>query len=179
MLLQMAIFYSFYQSSSVTQLCPALCDPMDCSMPGFPVHHHLLEFAQTHVCWVSDAIQPSRFLSSPSPLAFNLFMAKWYSIGHKWIYMGIYIPYMCISYLLFLLFLLFWPCPMAGGILAPWRRKKPVFPALQGRFLTTGPMGKSLPHLYPFLCHEHLTAFMSCLPTLQLSFVLSFFFWEW
>jgi len=57
---------------SVTQLCPTLCDPMDCSTLGFPVLHHLPEFAQTHVHWVVDAIQPSRPLSSPSPLTFNL-----------------------------------------------------------------------------------------------------------
>ena len=55
---------------SVTQQCPTLCDPMDCSTPGFPVHHQLLELAQTHVHRVSDVIQPS--LSSPSPPAFNL-----------------------------------------------------------------------------------------------------------
>ena len=46
--------------------------PLDCSMPGFPVYHHLLELAQTHVHWVSDAIQPSHSLSSPSPPAFSL-----------------------------------------------------------------------------------------------------------
>ena len=57
----------FYQFSSVSQLCPTLCDPMDCSMPGFPVHHQLLELAQTHVHQVSDTIQPSHPLSSPSP----------------------------------------------------------------------------------------------------------------
>ena len=57
----------FYQFSSVSQLCPTLCDPMDCSMPGFPVHHQLLELAQTHVHQVSDAIQPSHPPSSPSP----------------------------------------------------------------------------------------------------------------
>ena len=50
----------------------ALCDPMDCSTPGFPVLHYLLEFAQTHVHWVSDAIQPSHPLLSPSSPAFNL-----------------------------------------------------------------------------------------------------------
>ena len=55
---------------SVTQLSPALCNPMDCSTPGFPVFHYIPELAQTHVHWVSDAIQPS--LSSPSPPAFNL-----------------------------------------------------------------------------------------------------------
>ena len=56
---------------SVTQLCPTVCDPMDCNMPGFPVLHHLLEFAQTHVHWVRDAIQPSPPLSSPSSPALN------------------------------------------------------------------------------------------------------------
>ena len=49
-----------------------LCNPMDCSMPGFPVHHQLLEFTQTYVHWVIDAIQPSYPLSSPSPPIFNL-----------------------------------------------------------------------------------------------------------
>ena len=56
----------------VAQSCPTLCDPMDCSTPGFHVLHHLPEFAQTHVHWVNDAIQPSHPLSSPSPPAFNL-----------------------------------------------------------------------------------------------------------
>ena len=58
------------QFSSVTQSCPTLCDPMDCSMPGFPVHHQLPELTQTHVHHISDAIQPSHPLSSPSPPAF-------------------------------------------------------------------------------------------------------------
>ena len=56
---------------SVVQSSPTLCDPTDCSTPGFPVLHHLLELAQTHVHWVSDAILPSHPLSSPSPSAFN------------------------------------------------------------------------------------------------------------
>ena len=56
----------------VTQLCRTLCNPMDCSMPGFPVHHQLPELAQTHVHRVGDAIQPSHPLSSPFPPAFNL-----------------------------------------------------------------------------------------------------------
>ena len=60
------------QFSSVAKLCLTLCDPMDCSTPGFPVHHQLLEFTQTHVHQVGDAIQPSHPLSSPSPPAFNL-----------------------------------------------------------------------------------------------------------
>ena len=53
------------QSNSVAQSSLSLCDPTDCSMPGLPVHHQFLEFTQTHVRWVSDAIQPSRPLSSP------------------------------------------------------------------------------------------------------------------
>ena len=57
---------------SVTQFCLTLCNPIDCSMPGFPVHCHLLELAQTHVHWVSDAIQPHLPLSSSSLPAFNL-----------------------------------------------------------------------------------------------------------
>ena len=57
---------------SVAQSCPTLCDPMDCSTPGFPVPHHLPEFAQTHIHRVGDAIQPSHALSSPSPPALNL-----------------------------------------------------------------------------------------------------------
>ena len=61
-----------FQSSSVTQSCPTLCDPMDCSTPSLPVHHQLLEFTQIHVHWVSDAIQPSHPLLSPTPPAFNL-----------------------------------------------------------------------------------------------------------
>ena len=64
--------YLISQFSSVAQSCPALCDPMDHSMPGFPVLHHLLEFAQTHAHCVNDAIQPFHPLSSPSPPALNL-----------------------------------------------------------------------------------------------------------
>ena len=58
--------------SSVTQLCLTLCDPMDCSMPDFPVHHQLPEPTQTHVHRTGDAIQPSHPLSSPSLPAFDL-----------------------------------------------------------------------------------------------------------
>ena len=59
------------QFSSVAQSCPTLCDPMNCSTPGLPVHHQLPEFTQTHVHQVRDAIQPSHPLSSPSPPAPN------------------------------------------------------------------------------------------------------------
>ena len=58
---------------SVAQSCLTLCDPVDCSTPGFPVLHYLVEFAQIHVYWVGDAIQPLHSLSSPSPPAFNLY----------------------------------------------------------------------------------------------------------
>ena len=59
------------QFSSVTQSSPTFCDPMNRSTPGLPVHHKLLEFTQTHVHCIGDAIQPSRPLSSPSPPAPN------------------------------------------------------------------------------------------------------------
>ena len=64
------------QFSSVAQSCPALYDPMGCSMPGLPVHHQLPKLTQTHVHWVSDAIQPSHPLSSPSPPSFNISQHK-------------------------------------------------------------------------------------------------------
>ena len=74
------------QFSSVAQTCPTLCDPMDCSMPGLPVHHQLPEFTQTHVHWVGDDIQPSHPLPSPSP-AFKLSqyqgLFQWVSALHQ------------------------------------------------------------------------------------------------
>ena len=76
-----------YQFCSVAQLCPAICDPMDCSTPGIPEHHQLLELAQTHVHQVSDAIQPSHPLLSPFPPAFNLSqhqgLFQWVSSSHQ------------------------------------------------------------------------------------------------
>ena len=78
----------FFKFSSVAQLCPTLCEPMDCSTTGLPVHHQLLELAQTHVHRVSDAIQPSHPLSSRSPPAFNLSqdqgLFKWVSSSIRW-----------------------------------------------------------------------------------------------
>ena len=62
----------YSQFSSVVQLCSTLCDPMDCSTPGFPVHHRILEPTQTHVHHMGDAIQPFHPLPFPSPPAFNL-----------------------------------------------------------------------------------------------------------
>ena len=66
------VYYMGVQLSSVAQSCLTLCDPMDCSTPGFPVHHQVPELTQTHVHRVSDAIRLSHPLSSPSPPAFNL-----------------------------------------------------------------------------------------------------------
>jgi len=75
------------QFSSVTQLCPTLCDPVDCSTPGLPVHHQLPEFSQTHVYRVPDAIQPYHILSPPFPPSFNLCqhqgLFKWVSSLHQ------------------------------------------------------------------------------------------------
>ena len=65
------IAFSSVQFSSVAQSCPTLCDPINRSMPGLPVHHQLPEFTETHVHQVSDAIQPSHPLASPSPPASN------------------------------------------------------------------------------------------------------------
>ena len=65
------------QFSSVAQLCATLCDPMDCSMPGFPVHHQLPEFAQIHIHQVSDTIQPSHPLLSPSLLVYDYLNAMY------------------------------------------------------------------------------------------------------
>ena len=76
-----------YLVSSVVQSCPTVCDPMDCSTSGLPVHHQLPEFTQTHVHWVGVAIQPSHPLSSPSPPAFNLSqhqgLFRWVSSSHQ------------------------------------------------------------------------------------------------
>ena len=73
--------------SSVALSCPTLCDPMNCSMPGLPVHHQLPESTQTHVHWVSDATQPSHPLSSPSPPALNPSqhqgLLQWVSTSHQ------------------------------------------------------------------------------------------------
>ena len=82
-----AIPLTLVQFRSVAQSCPTLCNPMDCSTPGFLVHHQLRELAQVHVHWVSDVIQPSYPLSSPSPPAFNLSqhqgLFKWISSLHQ------------------------------------------------------------------------------------------------
>ena len=75
------------QLSSVAQSCPTLCDPMNHSTPGLPVHHQLPEFTQTHVHRVGDAIQPSHPLLSPSPPALNLSqhqgLFQWVSSSHQ------------------------------------------------------------------------------------------------
>ena len=75
------------QIRSVAQSCPTLCNPMNRSTPGLPVHHQIPEFTQTHIHWVSDAIQPSHPLSSPSPPAPNpsqhQSLFQWVSSSHE------------------------------------------------------------------------------------------------
>ena len=80
--------FLYSQHSSVAQSYPTLCDPIDCSTPGLPVHQQLLEVTQTHVHWVGDAIQPSHPLSSSSSPTFNLsqhqgFFFHWVSSSHQ------------------------------------------------------------------------------------------------
>ena len=81
------VFSDMAQFSSAAQSCPTLCAPMDCSTPGLPVHHQLPEFTQTHVHRISDAIQSSHPLSSPSPPDFNLSqhqgLFQWVSSLHQ------------------------------------------------------------------------------------------------
>ena len=76
------------QFSSVTQSCLTLCDPMNCSTPGLPVHHQLPESIKTHVHWVSDDIQPPHPLFSPSPPALNLSQCQslfqWVALHIRW-----------------------------------------------------------------------------------------------
>ena len=86
-LLRIYFLFGTVQFSSVAQLCLALCDPMDRSTPGLPVHHQLLETTQIHVHWVGDTIQPSYPLLSPSPAALSLpqhqGLFKWVSSSHQ------------------------------------------------------------------------------------------------
>ena len=83
----MSLISAFFSSSSVAQSCPTLWDPVDWSTPNLPIHHQLPEFTQTHVHWVSDAIQPSHPLSSPSPPTVNLSqhhgLFQWLSSSHQ------------------------------------------------------------------------------------------------
>ena len=82
----LAVSYSV-QFSSVARSCLTLCNPINCSSPGLPVHHQLLEFTQTNFHRVGDAIQPSHPLSSPSPPALNLSkhrgLFQWVSSSHQ------------------------------------------------------------------------------------------------
>ena len=79
--------YTSVQFSSVAQSCQTLCNPLNRSLPGLPVHHQLPEFTQTHVHWVGDAIQPSHPLSSPSPPAPNpsqhKILFQWVNSSHE------------------------------------------------------------------------------------------------
>ena len=82
-----SLYICRYSSSSVQFSHSVVCDPMDCSTPGFPVYHQLPERAQTHVYWVSDATQPSHPLPSASPTTFNLSqhqsLFQWVNSSHE------------------------------------------------------------------------------------------------
>ena len=100
------------QFSSVAQSCPTLCDPMNCSTPGLPVHHHLPEFTQTHVHRVGDAIQPSHPLSSPFPPAPNpsqhQSLFQWVNSLHWAKTLSLFIDIYSFIYS-FYFFFIFWP----------------------------------------------------------------------
>ena len=85
--IQVFVFYLPSEFSSVAQLYLTLCDPMNCSTPGLPVHHQLPEFTQTRIHWVGDAILPSHLLSFPSPPVLNLSqhqgLFQWVSSSHQ------------------------------------------------------------------------------------------------
>ena len=127
-----------YQFSSVAQLCPTLYDPMDCSTPGFPVHHQLPEFAQTHVHWVSNAIQPSHPLSSPSP-AFSL--SQHQGLFHSFIKISHHI--LCVSYDMIF--------PKSGSL--PTLSRPSTLQKSQGQCL----LQCTAPQMYGKYCHLMLT----------------------
>ena len=138
------------QFSSVAQLCLTLCDPMDCSTPGFPVHHQLLEFAQTHVHWVSDAIQPAHPLSSPSP-AFSL--SQHHVLLHSFIKISHHI--LCVSYdMIFpkrtVFYLDFW---MPESRSLPTLSRPSTLQKSQGQYL----LQCTAPQMYGKYCHLMLT----------------------
>ena len=82
--LRVLIIKSFIQFSSVAQLCPTLCNPMNCSTPGLPVHHQLPELAQTHVYWVGDAIRPSHKMTQTDGKIYHVLELE-ESILSKWL----------------------------------------------------------------------------------------------
>ena len=93
--MQYLIFSFWLQFSSVTQSCPTICDPMNRSTPGLPVHHQLPEFTQTHIHRVSDAIQPSHPLSSPYPFWLTFFLTYFLTSPPFWLtslYMAVSSP---------------------------------------------------------------------------------------
>ena len=86
-IVQYPLFITCHCCFSVSQSCPTLCNPIDCSTPDFPVLHHLPEFTQIHVHWVSDATEPSHPLPPSSPIAFDLYqhpsLFQWVGSWHQ------------------------------------------------------------------------------------------------
>ena len=152
------------QFSSVAQSCPTLCNPMNCSTPGLPVHHQLPEFTQSHVHRVSDAIQPSHPLSSPSPPApsppQHQSLSKESTLRMRWpkywsfsfsIFPSEEIPGLLsfrmvqFKHSISAIFVcLFGHAVQHVGILVPQPRIEPRPLALEARVLTTESPGKSL-----------------------------------
>ena len=155
-----ALLYTIYvllKFSSVAQSCPTLCDPMNCSPPGLPVHHQLPEFTQTHVHRVRDAIQPSHPLSSPSPPAPNpsqylytttlylnvcvlsciwLFVTPWTAAYQTPLSMGFSRQEYCSGL----------PFPIPGDLPNPGIKSvSPVSPTLQVDSLVLEPSGRPIP----------------------------------
>ena len=143
---------------SVAKPCPTLCDPVDCSLPGFPVPHHLPEFTQTHVCWIGDAIQSSHLLPSSSLFAFNV--SQHQSLSQS--YLSLNASLCAVLSVCFVWFLqphgpllqakiLEWVavCSFRGSSHPRNDTASPVSSALAERFFTTEPPGK------PKMLHCH------------------------
>ena len=139
------LHYAICQFSSVTQSCLTLCDPMDCRTSGFPVHHQLLEFAQSQVHKVRDTIQPSHPLLSPSSPAFSLSQHQMkvkvarhvHSLWHHGLRSMEFSREEYWSGL---------PFPLPGDLSNPGI--KPTSPALAGGFFTAEPAGESARNLF-------------------------------
>ena len=164
-----------HQFSSVAQSCPTLCDPMNRSTPGLPVHHQLPEFTQTHVHRVGDAIQPSHPLSCPSPPAPNPSQHQSFPMSQLFAWGGHIYTFMFISCMCMCVFSHsvgsdsatlwtvacqatlslessrqeYWsglPFPTPGDLSEPgFKPGSPVSPALAGAFFTSEPPGE--PHI--------------------------------
>ena len=146
---------------SVAKLCPTLCDPLDCSMPGFPILHHLPEFLQTHVSRVNDTVQPSHPLLSPFPLAFSLFqhqgLFQWVSSSHQ-VAKVLELPHQSFRWIFRVDFLYNW---LVGSPCSP--RDSQVFSSTtvqKHQFFSTQPSTWSISHIHTRLLENHSCEYM-------------------